>query len=472
MIRLLIEKELREILGSTKFAITFGVCSILIILSFYVGAGNFLIWSRQYEAAQRENLRRLDGVTDWFSVQQNSIYLPPQPLAALVTGISNDIGRTVEVHGRGELSADDSRFNEDPIFAIFRFLDLDFIFQIVLSLFAILFAYDSVNGEKERGTLRLAFSNSIPKEKFILGKLAGAYLGLGLPLLVPMLIGCSLLPALGVPMTGDEWARLGLIIGAGFLFFGVFMTLSVMVSSLTRRSASSFLVLLVVWVLAVIITPRLAGILAGRAVDVPSVDEVASQKSRYSAQLWNDDRKKLAAYQPSQAGSDPQTVMQQLNKFMQDIADARDKKMQEFGGQLNEERENRRRIQQRIALGLARLSPAAAFSLAATTLAGTSLELEHRYQDAASEYQKSFAQFMMQKTGMVTGGRMMVMRSVVEDGKKPGPINPNELPKFTYRPAGLGEGFGAGMADLGLLAPFNPVFFLGAYLGFMRYDVR
>ena len=36
----------------------------------------------------------------------------------------------------------------------FRFLDLDFIFQIVLSLFAILFAYDTISGEKERGTLR------------------------------------------------------------------------------------------------------------------------------------------------------------------------------------------------------------------------------------------------------------------------------------------------------------------------------
>jgi ABC-type transport system involved in multi-copper enzyme maturation permease subunit len=472
MIRLIIEKELREVIGSTKFAVTFGVCSLLIILSFLMGARNYRMWSRQYEAAKRENLRQLEGLTDWFSVQQNKIYLPPQPLAALVTGISSDIGRTVEVHGRGELTADDSRFNEDPIFAIFRFLDLDFIVQIVLSLFAILFAYDAINGEKERGTLRLSFANPIAKHKYILGKLGGACLGLGAPLLVPVLIGCALLPVLGVPMSADEWTKLALILSAGLLYFVVFLALSVMISSFTKRSAHSFLILLAVWILAVLITPRLAIILAGRAVDVPSVDEVASQKSRYSSQLWAEDRKKMASYKPEAAGTDPSVMMQQFNKFMQDIADERDKKMEEFNSRLNEERENRRRVQQRIALWLARLSPAATFSLAATALAGTSLALEHQYMDAATAYQKVLAQFMKNKTGMVAGGRMMIMRSTVEDGKKPEPINPRELPEFTYPPMTLGTVFGQSLADLALLALFAMIFFLGSYVGFIRYDVR
>ncbi|HEY6192748.1 MAG TPA: ABC transporter permease subunit [Bacteroidota bacterium] len=472
MIRLIIEKELREVIGSTKFAVTFGVCSLLIILSFLMGARNYRMWSRQYEAAKRENLRQLEGLTDWFSVQHNKIYLPPQPLAALVTGISSDIGRTVEVRGRGELTADDSRFNEVPIFAIFRFLDLDFIFQIVLSLFAILFAYDAINGEKERGTLRLSFANPIPRHTYILGKLGGACIGLGAPLLVPILIGCALLPVLGVPMSGGDWTKLSLILAAGLLYFGVFLSLSVMISSFTKRSAHSFLILLAVWILAVLITPRLAIILAGRAVEVPSVDEVASQKGRYSAQLWGEDRKKMAAYKPEAAGADPSVMMQRFNKFMQDIADERDKKMEEFNGRLNELRENCRRMQQRLALWIARLSPAATFSLAATSLAGTSLTLEHQYMDAATAYQKVLAQFMKNKTGMVAGGRMMIMRNAVEDGKKPEPINPNELPEFTYQPASLASVVGESLPDLALLCLFNILFFLGSYLGFMRYDVR
>ncbi|RPH35554.1 hypothetical protein EHM92_05985, partial [bacterium] len=171
MLRYIIEKELRDIIGSTKFAATFGVCAVLIILSFYVGARSYQNDMAQYEAAKTENLRQLEGLTDWLSVRQFRIFLPPQPLASLVGGISNDIGRTTEVRGRGELSATDSRYSEDPLFATFRFLDLDFTFQIVLSLLAILFAYDSVNGEKERGTLRLALSNAVPRHLYITAKL-------------------------------------------------------------------------------------------------------------------------------------------------------------------------------------------------------------------------------------------------------------------------------------------------------------
>ena len=124
--------------------------------------------------------------------------------------------------GRGELSSVDSRFNDDPIFAVFRFLDLDFIFQIVLSLFAILFAFDAINGEKERGTLRLTFANPVPKDKYILGKLIGSFLALGVPLLIPILLGCLLLPIFGIHLSGDEWIKLATVIFTGLLYFGVF----------------------------------------------------------------------------------------------------------------------------------------------------------------------------------------------------------------------------------------------------------
>ena len=218
MLRLIIEKELREIIGSAKFAYTFGVCAILIILAFYVGAKHHQVNVDRYEAGKAENSRKMEGLTDWIRVQSHRVFLPPQPLEALVTGISNDIGRTIEMHGRGELVADESRYNDDPIFAIFRFLDLEFIFQIVLSLFAILFAYDAINGEKERGTLRLSFANSIPRDKYILGKLCGFFFALTIPLILPILIGCLLLLILGIHLSGDEWIKMFFVILAGLLY--------------------------------------------------------------------------------------------------------------------------------------------------------------------------------------------------------------------------------------------------------------
>jgi len=216
----------------------------------------------QYQASQAENLRQMEGLTDWFSLEQHRIFLPPQPLASLVTGISNDIGRTTEVRTRGELSAQDSRFNEDPIFAVFRFIDLNFIFQIVLSLFAILLGYDAVSGEKERGTLKLILANAVPRSVFILGKLIGSFVTLSLSVLVAIGMGCLLLPILGLNLSGNEWLRLSMIILAGLMYFGAFLTLSVFVSSMTRRTSSSFLVLLVLWIGSVLIIPRVSVLLA------------------------------------------------------------------------------------------------------------------------------------------------------------------------------------------------------------------
>jgi len=469
MIRVFIEKELREIIGSAKFVVSFAVCSLLIILAFYSGATNYKASLAQYEAARRENIRQMEGLTDWFSIRNYRIFLPPQPLNSLVSGISNDIGRTIPVEGRGELEADESRYNDEPVFAVFRFLDLEFIFQIVLSLFAIVFAYDAISGEKERGTLKLTFANAVPKDKYILGKLTGSFLALAVPLLIPILVGCLLLPLVGVTLTSHEWVRLALIIVAGLLYFDVFITLSVFVSAMTHRSSSSFLMLLVVWILSVLIIPRASVLLAGRAVDVPSVDELASQKNRYDSQLWKEDRDQLSAFKST--ATEPMKQFEEFQQLMEKQNDDRDSKMEEFTKRLNEDRANKQVQQQRLALNIARISPSAVFSLAAASLAGTSLGLKEHFNAEATGYQQSYANFIKAKTGIVPGGHMMVMRQEI-GGEKPKPIDPSEMPAFDYAPTYLRDALSSSFADMGLLLLFNIIFFAGSVVAFHRYDVR
>ncbi len=474
MLGLLIQKELKEVIGSTKFAVTFAVCSVLILLAFYTGAQNYEVSRQQYEASKTENLRQMEGLTDWMMLRNHRIFRSPEPLAALVTGVSNDVGRSITVRGQGSLAAEDSRFNDEPIFAVFRFLDLDFIFQIVLSLFAILFAYDAINGEKERGTLRLVFANAIPRAKFILGKIIGSFTALAVPLLIPILLGCLLLPILGVHLNTDEWLRLGMVILAGMLYFGVFLMLSVFISSITRRSSSSFLLLLVVWIFSVLIIPRSAVLMAGRAVDVPSVDEIASQKSRLSRQLWTEDREKMSSFKPTDS-SDPQKMMEEFQKMMQDNADEREKRMSDLDAKLSEERNNRLRTQESAAFSFARISPTAAFSLAVTNLTGSSTDLKQHFLNEAAAYQQSYAEFMKEKTGMNIGGGGFVFRmrhSGDGEEEEEKPIDPRELPEFKYSGIPMDKVVTAALPEMGILAVFNLLFFAGAFAMFMRFDLR
>ncbi|MBU8923432.1 MAG: ABC transporter permease, partial [Bacteroidales bacterium] len=363
MISLIIEKELRDMLRSRKFQLSFIVCSFLIILTFFVGAKNHQLNMSRHESAVRENLRKMEGITDWMEVRNTRVFLPPSPLEALVCGVSNDIGRTIEVSGTGELVTEDSRYNENPVMAVFRFLDLNFIFQIVLSLFAILFVFDAVNGEKERGTLRLIFANSLPRDKFIIGKWAGTMLAVCVPMIVPILVGCLILPLSGVQLSGGEWSRLAIIVLTGFLFFSTFVALSLFISTLSKKSSNAFLALLVVWIFAVLIVPRSAVLLAGNAVEVPSVDEIQAQKTRFRMQSFMEDFEKMDGFKPESTG-DPEKAMAEFSQLMEEIHNERDEKLQAFADRLNEERKNRQIVQQKVAFNLARVSPSASFSLA------------------------------------------------------------------------------------------------------------
>ena len=467
MLKLIIKKELNEILRSPKFIYSFAVCSLLIFIMFYVGAKNYQINKAQYDAAVAENIRSMAGITDWRMIN-HKIFLPPQPLASLISGISNDIGRNIEVKGRGELVPTDSKYNEDPIYAVFRFLDLNFMFQIILSLFAILFCYNAINGEKEKGTLRLMFSNSLPRDKFILGKTIGSSMSLIIPLLIPILLGCLLLTLMGIPMSEQDWFKLALILSTGLLLFGVFINLSVFLSSITQNSSHSFLLLLVIWIMSVLVIPKASVMIAGRAVNLPSIDEVNSKKSRYAQQLNKENFKKLSGFKTDKKGPD---IFKEFQNFMEKNNDERDEKMKSFTEKLNVERRNRQEVQENLAFSIARISPSASFELASGNLAGTSLDLVREYRDQAANYQNVFAKFQKDKTGSTTGtGMTFVIRT--EDNNKPPEINPAELPKFVFQPRGLSKSFAAALPDIGLLLLFNIFFFAGSYLRFLKYDLR
>jgi ABC-2 type transport system permease protein len=477
MFRLIVVKELKEVLSSSKFLWTFCVASFLILLSFFLGARNYATLQAQHDASVAQSYRRLEGLSTWVMARP-MISLPPDPVACLVQGISNDIGRNIEVLGRGALRAADSRYSEEPLLATFRLLDLEFIFGVVLSLFAVVFAFDSVSGEKQRGTLRLIFSNAIPRHVFILGKMVGTFLGLTVPLLIPILLGCLMLALLGVPMVFEHWLRLALLLGVGFLYIGAFIGLSTLVSALTKQPATSMLALLVVWVFAVLVLPRASMLIAARSIDAPSLDEILSQRGRLRAQLWHEDEQKMDSFWESadaQLGDEPgdmQATIGQFNAFMQDLASERQEKLDSLERRLMEDRNNRQALQRRFGFGLARISPAASFTLASTRLAGTSLDLEAHYREQAAEYQQAFLDFQREKTGGQASGEIMVMIRSVRADEEPEVIDPHELPPFIYSSPPLRDGLRASLGDIGLLAFQNLLFFACAFAAFLKYDVR
>ncbi|MDE0682321.1 MAG: ABC transporter permease subunit, partial [Candidatus Poribacteria bacterium] len=72
-------------------------------------------------------------------------------------------------------------------------VDWAFVIGYVLSLIALLFTFDSVAGERERGTLRLMLANPVPRHTVLIGKFLGALVSISIPFSLAVLINLLVL---------------------------------------------------------------------------------------------------------------------------------------------------------------------------------------------------------------------------------------------------------------------------------------
>ena len=222
MFKILLEKELKMFITSPKFVATFIVCTLLLLLSVFIGIQEYQAGMRQFESAQRLVNDEMQAQSSWRSLSTR-LYRKPDPLQIFVSGLHYDLGRLSHINQEEAVKLTNSIYSDDPIFAVFRFIDFTFIVQVVLSLFAILFTYDAINGERESGTLKLTFASAVPRVRYIAAKICGSWLGLTIPLLLPLLLAILLLLLYKIPLGADHWIKILSLFGVSFLYFTFFI---------------------------------------------------------------------------------------------------------------------------------------------------------------------------------------------------------------------------------------------------------
>ncbi len=483
MFSVIVEKELKSIVMSPKFAATFGVCSILILLSVFIGIREYENSMTQYETINRMTEEEMREQSAWQSVYDR-VARRPDPMQIFVSGVSYDIGRKSLISPHDPVELEYSNYSDDPIFALFRFLDFSFIVQVVLSLFAILFTFDAINGERERGTLQLVFSNSIPRARYILAKCLGSWLGLIVPILVPILLAILLVLLYNIPMTASHWTRLIGIIAVSILFFTFFITLGVLISSLTRRSSVSFMISLVAWIVFVLIIPKLGILAANQIVPVPQEAEVEGKIDAFSRDVWHEhweEMGKIWAERNVDREEVDEVDEDQLWSYMEED-DARrsavEQSIEEYRIQMQDEISKKRDTQQRLAFALARISPVSAYQLAVMELAGTDIDLKSRNVDAMRTFRSEFnAEVKKREQESGVGGGIMISFTdeggfQMQDRRDKTSLDISTLPKFTPSELKTGEAVNSALVDSGLLIVFTLGAFAAAFMAFVRYDVR
>ena len=468
MLRYIVMKELLDNFKSLRMSITFILVVAIMFASGLLFVADYKEQLSDYNRNVKENLDKLSNRTKsyWpiYSALSHSyqwVHRTPSKLSFLAEGHEKDLPNSFQVDAfKVEGPASKLRSN----FLLWRFEDIDwaFIVAVIVSFAAIVLTYDSISGERERGTLRLIAANSISRSTILLGKYLGAIISLTIPLLTGILLSLTIITLSGlVELSGQDWGRIGVVVLLSLFLTSAFTMLGLMVSSMTRESSTSLIILLFVWVILAIVIPNTGGLIATSAIKMPSQEE-AWKKARDAA---NEKRERFNAEHPGThaGGSGHWSPAESLTGSLA-IDDAWCREYDSYRDMMVK--------QVRYAQRLMRISPAVIYQYATCEIAGTGISHYENFMAQVRRYRLDLRQFLLDKYPLDPlqnyWDRWEEFRTAMRKVK----VEFNEIPKFEDRLISAHDAMQNVVWNALLLCLFNAVFFMGAYASFLRYDVR
>jgi len=343
--------------------------------------------------------------------------IQPTPLSIFVKGLDENLCRSYQSGLAGQIGVSSKQQSVNTLFELFTTPDLLYVVKIILSLCAMLFAFDMVCGEKEAGTLRQSLSNNLKRPILIVGKWIGGFTSFILPFFIAVLLGTIfLILSPMVDMNTYNLLKLGMFMLSSVIYLAIFFSLGLLISCLTHRTSTSLVLSLFVWVILVFLVPNLGNIMARQLVQIPTVQQLELKRT----QSWAINRFEKIRTDRSEYGK-------------------MDRRLREENAQWTEDYRNRFNRLIKVSQNVTRISPAAAFTFLATDITGTGMLEERKLKRAVVQYfgeDRDNGKFIYQRS------------SIIE----------------ALSPVGLSNGL--------ILILFNVLFFSGAYVIFLRYDAR
>lgn len=151
--------------------------------------------------------------------------------------------------------------------------NLPFSFPFFLSLFipivGIALGFDSINGERVSGNLSRVLAQPVYRDSVVNGKfLAGLFTLAVLVVSIVVIVGGMGLRMIGVPPTAEEILRLFIFIFVSILYGAFWMSLAVLFSILFKRTTTSALATIALWIFLFFFMSMIARYVADGVVPV------------------------------------------------------------------------------------------------------------------------------------------------------------------------------------------------------------
>ena len=489
MIFHIVKRELYDHLSSLRFALTTLLILVLMIVNAVVSLGEYkqrmgeyrgqVAWSRNGLKSRCTTLYRLA------LRGPGHLYKKPSPLSFCADGgekflldevHGNTAGRTrrwqsgntsyefTEIWGliyppnRDLLFIAEAIPKDRSIMPDFIKIDWGFVTALLLSFMGILFTFDSISGEQERGTLRLMLANSVSRNTVICGKFLGAFITIAIPFLIGVIVSISIIYlSEAVQLNNLHWVRLSFIVCVALIYTAIFILLGIFISSRVRESSTSLAILLLIWTVWVVLMPNALGSLGNRLQSRPTAREFMAQardvredlQTRYFARIKEPPRREIPATVATSLGAE----------YVNKDAELRDRLRTDY---LFAEL-----CQIQTARSFTRISPAAIVQYAFEAFAGTGLPRHLDFISQTRQYAKQFRQFLIDTDRADPESPHAVG---ISEGTSQKPVNFDAVPKFEDHHR-FSVDFNAAIIDLLLLILFLPVLFVGTFLSFLHMEI-
>jgi ABC-type transport system involved in multi-copper enzyme maturation permease subunit len=331
-----------------------------------------------------------------------------------------------------------------------------------MSFAAIVLVYDSISGERERGTLRLNMSNPVPRSTVILGKYLGTMIMLIIPLLIGMLFSMIIVAISGkVSLGGSDWVRILVIILLSLLYLSIFVLLGLFLSSLLRSSAASLVLLLLAWTVIVVVIPSVTGVITTHLSELPSIGWKARDARDKADQEYDASHPEaedlLAGYWVTRGNLGKH--LYRNDAYMAVYKDYWDKMV----------------LGVRLGRNVARISPCVVYRCATESIAGSGIDHHESFMKQIWQYRTSLRNFLVDHYPLDLHRRYEGDEELERHafracaGVK---FTGADVPKFHDDPIPAGDAMRNSLWDIAILFILNFVFFMAAYMSFLRRDVR
>ena len=277
-----VSKEVREIARDGRLRLLGGIVVILALAALAFGAQQTLRAQKARQHAQERAAKQWEGQGEKnphvAAHYGTHAFAPTSVATAIDPGVSAYLGRAVKIEAHQRNLAAHSAAQDGGGLQRAGAFSVSSVMLMLVPLLIVAWGYGRWSRERERGTLRQLLSTGADRRVLLWGKAIALFVVVA-ALLVPA--GLVILAALWWLGGGDgaTLARLGLL-GLGYaVYFGIFGGLTLFASAITRSSRSALVVMIGVWGLFCLVTPRGSTELASSLRPLPSQGELARSVS-------------------------------------------------------------------------------------------------------------------------------------------------------------------------------------------------